>query len=156
MNISDTFLAALIAFCIFGFITYRYRWPSMANVLEERRKEIDEGLQAASESKRQLEEAKEESGRVIDAAKSEASTLINQAGSRADQLIDEAKERAIEEAKKIKETAESDIAQSTNKAKETLREELSVLVVAGASKILNKEIDESANTEIVDQLINEL
>jgi F-type H+-transporting ATPase subunit b len=57
---------------------------------------------------------------------------------------------------KIKETAESDIAQSTNKAKETLKEELSVLVVAGASKILNKEIDESANKEIVDQLIKEL
>ena len=61
-----------------------------------------------------------------------------------------------DEAKKIKETAESDIAQSTNKAKETLKEELSVLVVAGASKILNKEIDESANKEIVDQLIKEL
>ena len=74
----------------------------MASVLEERRKEIDEGLQAASESKRQLEEAKEESSRVIDAAKSEASTLINQAGSRADQLIDEAKEQATEEAKKLK------------------------------------------------------
>ena len=102
MNINATFFAELIAFCIFVFITYRYIWPSMASVLEERRKEIDEGLQAASESKRQLEEAKEESGRVIDAAKSEASTLINQAGSRADQLIDEAKEQATEEAKKIK------------------------------------------------------
>ena len=156
MNINATFFAELIAFCIFVFITYRYIWPSMANVLEERRKEIDEGLQAASESKRQLEEAKEESSRVIDAAKSEASTLINQAGSRADQLIDEAKEQATEEAKKIKETAESDIEQSTNKAKETLKEELSVLVVAGASKILNKEIDESSNKEIVDQLIKEL
>ena len=73
-----------------------------------------------------------------------------------DRLIDEAKDQATEEAKKIKETAESDIAQSTNKAKETLKEELSVLVVAGASKILNKEIDESANKEIVDQLIKEL
>jgi F-type H+-transporting ATPase subunit b len=66
------------------------------------------------------------------------------------------KSRPQRKQKKIKETAESDIAQSTNKAKETLKEELSVLVVAGASKILNKEIDESANKEIVDQLIKEL
>ena len=51
MNINATFFAELIAFCIFVFITYRYIWPSMASVLEERRKEIDEGLQAASESK---------------------------------------------------------------------------------------------------------
>lgn len=66
------------------------------------------------------------------------------------------KSRPLRRQKKIKVTAESDIAQSTNKAKETLKEELSVLVVAGASKILNKEIDESANKEIVDQLIKEL
>ena len=156
MNINATFFAELIAFCIFVFITYRYIWPSMASVLEERRKEIDEGLQAASESKRQLEEAKEESGRVIDAAKSEASTLINQAGSRADQLIDEAKDQAVEEAKKIKLSAEADIEQSANKAKDGLREEVAALVIAGAQKILDKEIDESANKEIVDQLIKEL
>ena len=156
MNINATFFAELIAFCIFVFITYRYIWPSMASVLEERRKEIDEGLQAASESKRQLEEAKEESSRVIDAAKSEASTLINQAGSRADQLIDEAKEQATEEAKKIKENDESDIDKTTNKAKETLKQEISDMIVSATSKILNKEIDESANKEIVDQLIKEL
>jgi F-type H+-transporting ATPase subunit b len=66
------------------------------------------------------------------------------------------KSRPLRKQKKIKDTAESDIAQSTNKAKETLKEELSVLVVAGASKILNKEINESANKEIVDQLIKEL
>ena len=100
MNINATFFAELLAFCIFVFITYRYIWPSMENLLEDRRKEISDGLEAASESRRKLEEANKESATILDGAKAEASSLINQANSRADQIVDEAKEQAVEEAKK--------------------------------------------------------
>ena len=83
MNINATFFAELLAFCIFVFITYRYIWPSMENLLEDRRKEISDGLEAASQSQRKLEEANKESAMIIDEAKAEASSLINQANSRA-------------------------------------------------------------------------
>ena len=125
MNINATFFAELLAFCIFVFITYRYIWPSMENLLEDRRKEISDGLEAASQSQRKLEEANKESATILDGAKAEASSLINQANSRADQIVDEAKEQAVEEAKKIKLSAEADIEQSANKAKDGLREEAS-------------------------------
>ena len=82
--------------------------------------------------------------------------MINQAGIRADQIVDEAKIQAGDEAKKIKESAESDIQQSANKAKDVLRDDVAALVLAGAGKILNKEIDEKANKQIVDDLIKEL
>ena len=156
MNINATFFAELLAFCIFVFITYRYIWPSMANLLEERRQEIAEGLEAASQSQRKLEEANTESSKILDEAKAEASNLINQAGSRGDQILDEAKNQAVEEQKKIKASAEADIEQNINKAKEGLRQEVSALVIAGAEQILNKEVDEKANKEIVEKLIKEL
>ena len=79
MNINATFFAELLAFCIFVFITYRYIWPSMENLLEDRRKEISDGLEAASQSQRKLEEANKESATILDEAKAEASSLINQA-----------------------------------------------------------------------------
>jgi F-type H+-transporting ATPase subunit b len=156
MNINATFFAELLAFCIFVFITYRYIWPSMENLLEDRRKEISDGLEAASQSQRKLEEANTESSKILDEAKAEASNLINQAGSRGDQIIDEAKNQAVEEQKKIKASAEADIEQNINKAKEGLRQEVSALVIAGAEQILNKEVDEKANKEIVEKLIKEL
>tara|TARA_B100000579_G_scaffold413581_1_gene406357 strand:+ start:697 stop:1167 length:471 start_codon:yes stop_codon:yes gene_type:complete len=156
MNINATFFAELLAFCIFVFITYRYIWPSMANLLEERRQEIAEGLEAASQSQRKLEEANTESSKILDEAKAEASNLINQAGSRGDQILDEAKNQAVEEQKKIKASAEADIEQNINKAKEGLKQEVSALVIAGAEQILNKEVDEKANKEIVEKLIKEL
>ena len=156
MNINATFFAELLAFCIFVFITYRYIWPSMENLLEDRRKEISDGLEAASQSQRRLEEANTESSKILDEAKAEASNLINQAGSRGDQILDEAKNQAVEEQKKIKASAEADIEQNINKAKEGLRQEVSALVIAGAEQILNKEVDEKANKEIVEKLIKEL
>jgi F-type H+-transporting ATPase subunit b len=156
MNINATFFAELLAFCIFVFITYRYIWPSMENLLEDRRKEISDGLEAASQSQRKLEEANTESSKILDEAKAEASNLINQAGSRGDQIIDEAKNQAAEEQKKIKASAEADIEQNINKAKEGLKQEVSALVIAGAEQILNKEVDEKANKEIVEKLIKEL
>ena len=156
MNINATFFAELLAFCIFVFITYRYIWPSMENLLEDRRKEISDGLEAASQSQRKLEEANKESVMILDGAKAEASSLINQANSRADQIIDEAKEQAVEEAKKIKLSAEADIEQSTNKAKDGLKEEVAALVIAGAQKILDKEINAKANKDIIDSLIKKI
>ena len=156
MNINATFFAELLAFCIFVFITYRYIWPSMENLLEDRRKEISDGLEAASQSQRKLEEANTESSKILDEAKAEASNLINQAGSRGDQILDEAKNQAVDEQKKIKASAEADIEQNINKAKEGLRQEVSALVIAGAEQILNKEVDEKANKEIVEKLIKEL
>ena len=128
----------------------------MENLLEDRRKEISDGLEAASQSQRKLEEANTESSKILDEAKAEASNLINQAGSRGDQIIDEAKNQAAEEQKKIKASAEADIEQNINKAKEGLRQEVSALVIAGAEQILNKEVDEKANKDIVEKLIKEL
>ncbi len=157
MNINATFFAELLAFCIFVFITYRYIWPSMENLLEDRRKEISDGLEAASHpSQRKLEEANKESATILDGAKAEASSLINQANSRADQIVDEAKEQAVEEAKKIKLSAEADIEQSANKAKDGLRDEVAALVIAGAQKILDKEINAKANKDIIDSLIKKI
>ena len=128
----------------------------MANLLEERRQEIAEGLEAASQSQRKLEEANTESSKILDEAKAEASNLIYQAGSWGDQILDEAKNQAVEEQKKIKASAEADIEQNINKAKEGLKQEVSALVIAGAEQILNKEVDEKANKEIVEKLIKEL
>jgi F-type H+-transporting ATPase subunit b len=128
----------------------------MENLLEDRRKEISDGLEAASKSQRKLEEANKESAVILDGAKAEASSLINQANSRADQIVDEAKDQAVEEAKKIKLSAEADIEQSANKAKDGLRDEVAALVIAGAQKILDKEINAKANKDIIDSLIKKI
>ena len=89
-------------------------------------------------------------------AKKEAAELISQANLRANQMVEDAKSKAQEEADRIKESAEKDVVQSMNKAREGLRSEVAVLAVAGAEKLLKAEIDQEANATLIDEIAGEL
>ena len=134
----------------------KYVWPPLLGVLEEREKEIADGLNAASEGRRELEEANVKREEILQDAKKEAADLVNQANQRANQLVEDAKTSAQEEAERIKISAQNDVEQSAKRAREELRAEVATLAVAGAEKILNSEIDEKKNSEILDELKKEL
>ena len=128
----------------------------MMQALEDREKEISDGLDAASRGKRELEEANIKKEDILQDAKKEAAELVNQANHRANQIVEDAQSTAGEEAERIKVSAQSDIEQSTKRAREELRSEVATLAVAGAEKILNSEIDKKKNSELINKLSKEL
>ena len=156
MNFNFTLVGQLLAFILFVWFCMKYVWPPMLKILEEREKEIADGLNAASEGRRELEEANARKEEILGEAKKEAADLVGQANQRANQLVEEAKTNAQEEAEKIKVSAQNDIAQSAKRAREELRSEVAALAVAGAEKILNSEIDEKKNSELIEELTKEL
>ena len=156
MNFNFTLIGQLLAFILFVWFCMKYVWPPLLGVLEEREKEIADGLNAASEGRRELEEANVKREEILQDAKKEAADLVNQANQRANQLVEDAKTSAEDEAERIKIAAQNDVEQSTKRAREELRAEVATLAVAGAEKILNSEIDEKKNSEILDELKKEL
>ena len=156
MNFNFTLIGQLLAFILFVWFCMKYVWPHLLGVLEEREKEIADGLNAASEGRRELEEANVKREEILQDAKKEAADLVNQANQRANQLVEDAKTSAQEEAERIKISAQNDVEQSAKRAREELRAEVATLAVAGAEKILNSEIDEKKNSEILDELKKEL
>jgi len=82
--------------------------------------------------------------------------LIEQANKRGTQLIDEAKDQARSEGERLKVAAQGEIEQEVNRAKESLRAQVAVLAVAGAEKILNTSVDQSAHSEMLEKLAAEL
>ena len=156
MTFNFTFVGQLLAFILFVWFCMKYVWPPMLKILEEREKEIADGLNAASEGRRELEEANARKEEILGEAKKEAADLVGQANQRANQLVEEAKTNAQEEAEKIKVSAQNDIEQSAKRAREELRSEVATLAIAGAEKILNSEIDEKKNSELIEELTKEL
>jgi F-type H+-transporting ATPase subunit b len=156
MNFNYTLIGELLAFILFVWFCMKYVWPPMLQVLEEREKEIADGLDAASKGKRELEEAELKKEELMGAAKKEAAELLNQANLRANQMVEDAKSIAQEEADRIKVSAEKDVMQSINKAREGLRSEVAVLAVAGAEKLLKSEIDQEKNATLMDEISKEL
>ena len=156
MNFNFTLIGQLLAFILFVWFCMRYVWPPMLQILEEREKEVADGLEAASRGRRELEEANTQREAIVDEAKKEAAELVGQAGQRANQMVEDAKSQAQEEADRIKASAKSDLEQAAKKAREEIRSEVSALVVAGSEKVLGSEIDQEKNAEIIEEISKEL
>lgn len=156
MHINLTLIGQSITFLIFVWFCMKFVWPFIRKAMDARTQQIAEGLSAAERAHRDLELAKDKVSSQLKDAKVEAASIIEQANRRAAQIIDEAKERAREEGDRIKVSAQAEIEQESNRAREQLRAQVGALAVAGASRILGRAVDENAHRDIVDQLAQEL
>ncbi|MDH5432809.1 MAG: F0F1 ATP synthase subunit B [Gammaproteobacteria bacterium] len=156
MNINMTLFFEMIAFATFVFFCMKFVWPPLLGAIEERQKKIEEGLAAADRSQKDLELAQKNAEKTMHEAKEKAAELIDQAKKRHAEIVDAAKDDARAEADKIKAGAQAEIEQEVHRAREELRKQVSLLAVAGAEKILQKSIDASAHSDILDNLVAEL
>jgi F-type H+-transporting ATPase subunit b len=156
VHINLTLIGQSITFLIFVWFCMKFVWPVIRHAMDARTQQIAEGLSAAERAHRDLELAKDKVSSQLKDAKVEAASIIEQANRRAAQIIDEAKDRAREEGDRIKVSAQAEIEQESNRAREQLRAQVGALAVAGASRILGRAVDENAHRDIVDQLAQEL
>jgi len=156
MNINLTLLAQAVSFAILIWFTVKLIWPPLLRAVETRQKTIADGLAAAQRGKLELEQASQRAGQELSVAKEKASDIIAQAEKRATEIIEEAKGTAKTEGDRIIAGARAEIDQEVNRAKEALRQQVSSLAVAGAEKILRKEIDAKAHAAMLNTLANEL
>ena len=156
MNINLTLIAQAIAFAILIWFTVKFVWPPLLGAIEKRQKEIADGLAAAQEGKASLEIAEKKSVQSLSEAKQKAAEIISQAEKRASEILEDAKNQAKEEGDRILLGAKAEIDQEVNRAKETLRVQVSTLAIAGAVKILLKEIDKKAHSDMLNKLAKEL
>jgi len=156
MNINFTLIAQAIAFAVLIWFTVKFVWPPLLTAIETRQKEIADGLAAAQEGKSALDVAAKKSAATLNEAKQKASEIIGQAEKRGSQIVEEAKGNAKAEGDRILAGAKAEIDQEVNRAKEGLRAQVSALAIAGAEKILRREIDGKAHSEMLAKLAAEL
>ena len=156
MNINATLIGQSIAFFVFVWFVMKYVWPPLIAALDERKKTIADGLAAAERGQHEQELAEKAAEKHIKVAKGQASEIVTQAQKRASEIVEEAKDNAKEEAGRIKLAADAEIEQEINRAKEHLRQQVAGIAMAGAAKVLNREVDETAHSAIVDDMIAQI
>jgi len=156
MNINATLIGQSIAFFLFVWFVMKYVWPPLIVALDERKKTIADGLAAAERGKHEQELGEKAAEKHIKEAKNQAADILAQAQKRASEIIEEAKGDAKEAAEGVKKAAAAEIDQEVNRAKEHLRQQVGAITIAGAGKILKREIDEKAHSDIVDDLIAQI
>lgn len=156
MDINITLIVQMLVFGAFVLFTMKFVWPPLVKALDERQEKIADGLAAAERGRRELELSQHRVKEEIKQAKGQAADIVEKANRRAAQIIEEAKQDARLEAQHLAKIAQEQIGQEINRAKDSLRKQVATLAVAGAEKILMREIDEKANQALLDDLIKEI
>jgi len=156
LNINLTLIGQAISFAIFVWFCMKYVWPPITSALEQRKKTIADGLSAAELGQQSLEKAKTDVEAKLAEAKSEAKNIISMAEKRQGDILDEASVKASEETSKRLKLAEQEVEQLSLKLKESLKKDVSRLVVEGAEMILKKEIDKTAHDKAIKDLVKKI
>lgn len=156
MNINFTLIAQAVAFALFIWFTVKFVWPPLLVAIETRQKQIADGLAAAEKGKQSLELSSKQAEQEIAAARARAAEILAQAEKRAAELVEEAKTAARDEGGREKAAARAEIDQEVSRAREQLKEQIASLVVAGAEKVLRREINAQAHADLLAQLKQDL
>src|SRR5687768_16021151 len=156
MNLNLTLVAQAITFAAFIWFTVKFVWPHMLRAIETRQKTIADGLAAAEQERRSLETSTRQAEDAVSQARGRAAEILAQAEKRAAQLIDEARNAAKEEGNREKAAAKAEIEHEVTRAREQLRDHVAALAVAGAERILRREVDAKAHTELLDAIKRQL
>ncbi|MCC5792797.1 MAG: F0F1 ATP synthase subunit B [Legionellaceae bacterium] len=156
MEINMTLVVQMLVFALFVWFTMKFVWPPLSRAMDERQDKIAEGLSSAERGRREFELAQHRAKDELKQAKVQANDIIEKANRRAAQMIEEAREDARAEAQRQAKLGQEQLAQEINKARLELKRQFASLAVAGAERILQREIDEKSNSALLDQLIEEI
>ena len=156
MSINLTLIAQALTFAAFIWFTVTFIWPPLLRMIEERQTKIAEGLAAADKGARSLEEAKGRIDVMVEDARVQARGILDQAQTRANSMVEEARTSAEQERDRIIETGRAEVEQQINRAREELRGQVAAIAVAGAEKILAREIDARAHQDLLTRLAGQI
>jgi F-type H+-transporting ATPase subunit b len=156
MNFNATLIGQSITFIVFVWFCMKFVWPPIMHALTQRKEKIAEGLAAADRGRHEQELAKKKAAEKLLEAKQQAAEIIGRAEKRAAEIIEESKNDAREEGERLIAAAQAEISQELNRARETLRGKVAEIATAGAGRILKRELDATANDELIKDLVAQI
>ena len=156
MNMNLTLLMQAVAFALFIWFCAKFIWPPLTRAIETRQRQIAEGLQAGEQGRQSLSTAEKRIGAMLDEAKQKAAEIVAQGEKFRAETVEAARTEAQAEKDRIVASGRSEIEQELTRAKEQLRNQVADLAVAGASRILKREVDAKAHADLLAAIRTEL
>lgn len=156
MSINATLLVQMLVFGLLVWFTMKFVWPIILGAMAEREQRIADGLAAADKGQSDLENAKGEADGIISKAREQAREIIDGANSRANDIVDEGRSDGNRERQRQLDAAQAEIEQEASRVRDQLRAEVAGIAVAGAERLLGKEINAETHRQLLDSLAAEL
>jgi len=146
----------IVSFGILLFILYKYAFPGILSVLEEREKKIKDSLEQAEHHRSEAERRLKEYEATLSAAGKEAEAILAAAKERAQRLLDENEQRLTAEAERIKGDATREIEQERRKAVQDIRTQTTELALMVAEKVVQRSLTEADQRKFADEALEAL
>ena len=156
MDFNLTLIGQTIAMIVFVWFSMKFIWPVLMNVIEKRRKEIADGIAAGETGRKELADARHGSEAILTEARQKAVQVVDIAHKRSNELVGEAKNLAVTESERIVTAARNEAVNEKSRARDALRKDVAALALAGATKVLGREVDAKAHAQLLDELAAEL
>jgi F-type H+-transporting ATPase subunit b len=156
MDFNLTLIGQTVSMFVFVWFSMKFIWPVLMKVIDDRRKLIADGIAAGEKGQRELADARHGSEAIMAEARQKAVQVVDLAHKRSGDLVAEAKNIALTEGQRLVAQAKGEIANEQARAKDGLRKEVSSLALAGAAKVLGREVDAQAHAKLLDELAAEL
>ena len=156
MNLNATFIAQMVVFFILGWFTMKFVWPPLMKALDERAKKIADGLAAAERGNATLKDAEARLKQIEADARARAQEIIAHTEKRAGEIVEDAKNAAKAEGERMITAAKAEIDSEMQRAKDALRSQVADLAMAGAEKILRREVNRQVHADLLGQMQQEL
>jgi F-type H+-transporting ATPase subunit b len=146
----------IVSFGILLFILYKYAFPGILSVLEEREKKIKDSLEQAEHHRSEAERRLKEYEAKLNAAGKEAEAILAAAKERAQRLLDENEQRLTAEAERIKGDATREIDQERRRAVQDIRTQTTELALMVAEKVVQRSLTEADQRKFADEALEAL
>ena len=138
------------------FVAKKFLFGPVMKIIHERQQEIDDMYTKAGEAKEQAKALRQEYEDKLSAATETSDRLVKEAVARGQAREEEIIRQANAEASAILSKASADIAQEKKKAINEAKDEISVIAMAVATKVVGRELNDADRSGLVDSFIDEL
>lgn len=147
----------LIAFLVVFFVLAKYGFPAIINMVDERKRYIDESLQKAHEASERLENIKQEGEAILQEAREKQAAMMKEATETRGAIVEKAQEQARQEGARLLSDAKAEIDAEKQNAIRDIRAQVAELSVQIAEKILREKLASSdSQMEMIDKLLDEV
>jgi F-type H+-transporting ATPase subunit b len=147
----------VLAFAVVFFVLAKYGFPAIVNMVDERKKYIDESLQKAHEASERLENIRQEGEAILQEAREKQAQILKEAAETREAIVEKAQGKAREESARLIADAKAQIEGEKRNAIREIRTQVAELSVQIAEKVLREKLSsDAAQMEMIDRLLDEI
>lgn len=146
-----------LVFVIVFLILWKWGFPAIVKMVNDRKAYIDESLRRAHEANERLANIQKEGESLLQEAREKQAEILREAASTRDAIVEKAQEKAKDEGARLLNDAKAEIEAEKQNAVRDIRSQVAELSVQIAEKILREKLSkDDAQMDMIDRLLDEV